>query len=280
MYGDLNRTSWSPDYCRESGPRTRISGIILVMNVEKELEIVTDAIIDTFSAEDIASMLGPFSALFLPGTEAVDFESVMIDSKNFIKKCLEIPQKMFYGKLYTILNEMNVGWKEKIKLSEKLIKKIGSNKKASQQFLSWIDAITDLRKIKYYANAFRCWLVCEIESELLFKIISLLDRLTSYDLDYIASFGIDDIKTPDIRMSYLVGEHIFSQCEDNECYHLTSLGKMLKDNCLNYDDGLNGRKRVLSMNDLSQAVLFGTATEESVEKFFKNGEIIIDGGSA
>ena len=91
---------------------------------------------------------------------------------------------------------------------------------------------------------------------------------------------MNETRAIDVRISYLVGEHIFKQVNDSERYQMTDLGVMLKENCLNYDDGLDGRKRVLTVDDLAQANLLGTANEEAVKKFFENNQVFIDGGSA
>ena len=251
----------------------------LCMGIKDEIKITKEAIQETFDLSDCNDLLGPFKQLFMPDSVA-DFTDVLFKSKSYIEKCKEIPQRLFLGKLYAVLDGMNANWKDRIKLSEKLAKIIGSDKKKQQQFMAWIDGIQDLRKIKYYANAFRCWLVCEIELELLYKIISLIDRLTSYELDFISSFGVNETRAIDVRISYLVGEHIFKQVNDSERYQMTDLGVMLKENCLNYDDGLDGRKRVLTVDDLAQANLLGTANEEAVKKFFENNQVFIDGGSA
>ena len=245
------------------------------MSIKDEIGIAKEAIQETFDLSDCNDLLGPFNQLFMPDS-AADFTDVLFKSKSYIEKCKEIPQRLFLGKLYAVLSGMNANWKERIKLSEKLAKIIGADKKKQQQFMAWIDGIQDLGKIKYYANAFRCWLVCEIELELLYKIISLLNRLTSYELDYIASFGLDEMKPVDVRMSYLVGEDVFKQVDNSDCYQLTGLGRMLKQNCLNYDEGLNGNERVLSVDNLQKAELVGKTTKKDIDKLFENDRFILN----
>ena len=53
-------------------------------------------------------------------------------------------------------------------------------------------------------------------------------------------------------MSYLIDDLIFIQ-GDGDYYHLTRLGVMLKQNCLNYDDGIGEGERIISIDDLKKA---------------------------
>lgn len=220
------------------------------MSIDNKLEITKDIVKDTFDLEVVASILGPFKDIFSGNN--IDFGSMMPNAITLIKKCTEIPNKIFYNKLYSVLNSMSVNLEERVKLSARIFKKVGSDVKKQQQFLTWVDSITDLGKIKYYANAFRCYLICDITDELLFKIINLLERLTSFDLVYIASFGYDETKSLDVKMSYLIDDLIFIQ-GDGDYYHLTRLGVMLKQNCLNYDDGIGEGERIISVDDLKKA---------------------------
>lgn len=221
-----------------------------IMSIDNKLEITKDIVNDTFDLEVVASILGPFKDIF--SGKNIDFGSMIPSAKSLIEKYKEVSNKIFYNKLYSVLNYMSVNLEERVKLSEKILEKVGSDVKKQQQFLIWVNSITDLRKIKYYANAFRCYLICDITDELLFKIINLIERLTSFDLDYIASLGYDETKPLDVKMSYLIDDLIFIQ-GDGDYYHLTRLGVMLKQNCLNYDDGIGEGERIISVDDLKKA---------------------------
>lgn len=70
-------------------------------------------------------------------------------------------------------------------------------------------------------------------------------------------------------MSYLVGDNIFKQTDNSNCYQLTSLGQMLKQNCLNYDKGLNECERVLVFENLQKAELMEAITEKELDEIFK-----------
>ena len=236
------------------------------MSIDNKLEITKDIVKDTFDLEVVASILGPFKDIF--SGKDIDFGSMMPSAISLIEKCKEIPNKIFYNKLYSVLNYMSVNLEERVKLSARILKKVGSDVKKQQQFLTWVNSITDLRKIKYYANAFRCYLICDITDELLFKIINLIERLTSCDLDYIASYGYDETKPLDVKMSYLVGDYIFEQINNSYSYRLTGFGKMIKQNCLNYDDGIGDDIRVTSVDDLQKAGVLESMTTEDIDVIF------------
>ena len=236
------------------------------MSIDNKLEITKDIVNDTFDLEVVASILGPFKDIF--SGKNIDFGSMMHSAISLIKKGTEIRDKIFYNKLYSVLNYMSVNLEERVKLSEEILEKVGSDVKKQQQFLTWVDSITDLRKIKYYANAFRCYLIFNITDELLFMIINLLERLTSFDLDYIASFGYDEIKPLDVKMSYLVGDFIFEQINNSYSYRLTGFGKMIKQNCLNYDDGIGYDTRVTSVDGLQKAGVLESMTTEDIAALF------------
>ena len=236
------------------------------MSRDNKLEITKDIVNDTFDLEVVASILGPFKDIF--SDEDIDFGSMMHSAITLIKKCTEIPNKIFYNKLYSVLNYMSDNFDERRNLSKKILEKVGSDVKKQQQFLTWVNSITDLRKIKYYANAFRCYLICNITDELLFKIINLIERLTSFDLDYIASFGYDETKPLDVKMSYLVGDYIFEQINNSYSYRLTGFGKMIKQNCLNYDDGIGDDTRVTSVDGLQKAGVLESIITEDIAALF------------
>ncbi len=70
------------------------------------------------------------------------------------------------------------------------------------------------------------------------------------------------------------------QQDGTPLFVLSDFGKALKQNSLNFDDGIKGQKRIVSYDSMTPAELQGIATTEDIDKLFQNQELILDGGTA
>lgn len=59
-------------------------------------------------------------------------------------------------------------------------------------------------------------------------------------------------------------------------FALSDFGKALKQNSLNFDDGICGLERIVSYDSMTPAELKGIATDEDIDKIFQNQEILFD----
>lgn len=60
-------------------------------------------------------------------------------------------------------------------------------------------------------------------------------------------------------------------------YILSDFAKALKDNSLNFNEGLDGRNRILTYDQISPLSIAEPATLQDLDKIFNNNNIIIDG---
>ena len=60
-------------------------------------------------------------------------------------------------------------------------------------------------------------------------------------------------------------------------YILSDFAKALKDNSLNFDEGLNGRNRILAYDQITPLSIAEPATWQDLDKIFNNNDIVIDG---
>ena len=97
------------------------------MSIDNKLEITKDIVNDTFDLEVVASILGPFKDIF--SGKNIDFGSMMHSAISLIKKGTEIRDKIFYNKLYSVLNYMSDNFDERRNLSRKILEMVGSDVK-------------------------------------------------------------------------------------------------------------------------------------------------------
>lgn len=161
---------------------------------------------------------------------------------------------------------------DKIKLATEWDKKICNDTSRQLQFISWIEGIHDLRKIEYYSNLFCCYLVCDLDEALLFKLISILEDCTSFDLDYIKNLSYKKEKLLDTPISYLINDGLFEICDNTESevrYKLSGLAIALKQNSLNYRNGLENIERITTFVNIPQYSIIEPMTSDELDKILE-----------
>ena len=112
-----------------------------------------------------------------------------------------------------------------------------------------INEINDDKKVDYFAQLTRCYLLTEMEAALFYKLASFLTMCTPEELDYIASFDYNKKTELTAMISSLYQYGLFEQHEKEHGgvdYVLSGFAKALKSNSLNFNEGTDGRDRILS----------------------------------
>ena len=106
--------------------------------------------------------------------------------------------------------------------------------------IALVDSIDEDEKIDYFAQLTRCYLLCEIDNALYFKLIHLIKNCTMDELKYIETRNVDDKLNNNLWVSVLSLQGLFVQKQEddgNTFYLLSDIGKCLKSCCLNFDEG-------------------------------------------
>lgn len=104
-----------------------------------------------------------------------------------------------------------------------------------------VNSIEEDEKIDYFAQLTRCYLLCEIDSALYFKLVHLIKNCTADELKYVEKTELTAKLDNNLWISVLLLQGLFVQEQDinhNTMYVLSDIGKYLKYCSLNFDDNL------------------------------------------
>ena len=132
------------------------------------------------------------------------------------------------------------------------------NKKYYQfvkKLVALVDSIVEDEKIDYLAKLTRCFLLCEIDSAIYFKLVQLIKNCTVDELVYIEKLDASDKLDNNLWSSVLSLQGLFVQEQNNAgntVYVLSDIGKCLKECSLNYADGFALYKNYKTLEALPQ----------------------------
>lgn len=111
-----------------------------------------------------------------------------------------------------------------------------------------INEIDDDKKVDYFAQLTRCYLLTEMDNALYYKLAKFLILCTPEDLDYIVSFDCEGTTKLTAMVSSLYQYGLFERQEKQHggvSYALSGFAKALKYNGLNFNEGTRGEKRIV-----------------------------------
>lgn len=94
------------------------------------------------------------------------------------------------------------------------------------------------------------------------------------------SFDFKSKNTVFVSSLYQCGLFVQEKQNDSIIYVLSDFGKALKQNSLNFDNELNGNRRIVSYEEITPLPIAEPATSEDIVKIFNESELTINGGSA
>lgn len=149
--------------------------------------------------------------------------------------------------------------------------------------MNLINEMYDDQKIDCFAMLTRSYLYTEMDDQLYLMLAKFLSMCTPGVLNFLRDVRYDD-KLANSMMAASVYQYglLMLEYQDDEkpVFVLSDFGKALKQNTLNFDDGIKGQKRLVSYDAMTPAERQGFATNEDIDKLFQNQEIILDGGNA
>lgn len=158
--------------------------------------------------------------------------------KNVHEIIFHMPTLIFWDKFKRFLNGTYKDYEEQVKMAARFN---DDNKKYVEfvkRQIQLINKLDDDSKVDYFAMLTRCLLLQEIDISLYFKLASILNQCTCYELEYIKSTDENKKMKNDAIVSALYQYGLVEGCLEDEGFYYVFSGyaKALKRNCLNYED--------------------------------------------
>ena len=247
--------------------------------IEKQIAALTTILKD----RDIHEYAGD---AFLNIVKAVSLGDVgaLLDSSVDIKNLLfHTPTILFWDKMQRYMFGTFRDYTEQVKMAGKFNEDNKDYEKFVKRQIYLINEINDDKKVDYFAQLTRCYLLTEMENALYYKLAKFLVMCTPEELDYIASFGYGETTNLTVMVSSLYQYGLFEQQEKQHGgvdYVLSGFAKALKYNSLNFNEGISGRNRIVSYSQIAPLSISEPMTWEDIDNVFSGNKIIINGNEA
>ena len=198
--------------------------------------------------------------------------SAVADVKNLI---FHVPTLLFWDKMKRYLYGTFRDYSDQVKMVERFEDSNDKYTEHIKRLIHLINEINDDVKVDYFARLTRCFLLTDLENPLYFKLAKYLSMCTLEELEFLEMAQLDDAFDNSMMASslYQYGLFAMNRREDGTTkYVLSDFGKSLKQNCLNFDEGLQGQQRLSSYSMMTPEELPRYATNEDIDKLFENQE--------
>ncbi|MBP1578948.1 MAG: hypothetical protein J6B57_02530 [Oscillospiraceae bacterium] len=234
--------------------------------LEKQINALTTILRD----KDIRNYSGD---LFYNIIKAVALGDVgaLLDAAGDVKNIIfHTPTVLFWDKMQRYLFGTFKCFDDQVKMSEKFTKNNSCYESFVKKQINLVNEMNDDKKIDYFASLTRCFLLNEMENDLYYKLARFINMCTSDELDYIRDFDYNNRSKINAVISSLYQYGLFEQSESNDGtdYVLSGFAKALKNNCLNYDEGLNSRDRILSYDQIPPLNIAEPTSFKKIDEMF------------
>jgi hypothetical protein len=170
------------------------------------------------------------------------------DVKNLV---FHFPTIIFWDKMKRFFQKTFYNYEEQVKLAAKFS---GDNRKYTEfvkRLIYTIDKIDDDEKVDYFATLTRSFLLTDLKPDLFFKLSKFITMCTPQELEYLREMSVSDDFQNSAMVFALYQYGLFArEVMLNEEYNLTYFAIALKDNCLNFNEGVGSRKRITCYDDI------------------------------
>ena len=205
----------------------------------------------------------------------------LLDAINDLKNILfHTPTVLFWDKMQRYLFGTFRDYSDQVRMSAKFTEDNSEYEAFVKKQIHLINEMNDDRKIDYFAMLTRCFLLTDMEDALYYKLARFINICTPEELEYIKSFDYDKKSEINAVISSLYQYGLFDQAEKEHGgvdYVLSGFAKALKDNSLNFDEGLHGRVRILSYEQIPPLNIAEPATWDDIDSIINNNDVVIDG---
>lgn len=214
--------------------------------------------------------------------KAVSFgdANALIDGVTDIKNLLfHVPTVLFWDKMRRYMFGTFRNFGEQVKMAGRFNYDNGDYEKFVKRQIHLINEINDDKKVDYFAQLTRCYLLTEMEDALFYKLARFLTMCTPEELDYIASVGYDERTKLTAMVSSLYQYGLFDQLKKETGgvdYVLSGFAKALKGNSLNFDEGAAGRIQISSYAQIAPLSISEPISFEKIDNILNGNEIVLD----
>lgn len=223
---------------------------------------------------------------FLNLIKAVAFSDFGAGVKTIddVRKLLfHIPTLLFWDKMKRYLYGTFRNYEDQIKFAAKFNRDNLQYEKFVKRQIHLINELDDDEKIDYFAQLTRAFLMTELEESLFFKLVKYLNICTPYELAFLrsVSIGYSTENNAVISSLYQYGLFVQETTDSGDIkYILSDFAKALKQNCLNFNDGINGKTRLVSYDQISPLSIVEPLTVRTFDEFTNNTDFILNSGSS
>lgn len=195
--------------------------------------------------------------------------------KNVKDLIFHMPTILFWDKMKRYLFGTFHGYDEQIKMAEKFNQDNQKYYEFVKRQIHLINEFDEDIKIDFFANLTRAFLLTPLEENLFFKLAKIISICTLAELEYIKNFEMGCNVDNSAIVSSLYHYGLFMQIEsgDDTKYTLSDYAIALKQNCLNFNDGLQSGQRLIGYTDLSPLTIVEppkVASEEDINAMFND----------
>ena len=246
------------------------------------LEKQVDALRAILSNEDLQNYAGDSFWNLIQAVVFSDGFAGIAAGKNIKELIFHIPTILFWDKMKRYLMGSFRSFEEQVKMAGKFHNNNSKYNDFVKKQIHLINEIDDDKKVDYFASLTRCFLLTDLEENLFFKLSKYIMNCTPEELQFLSniSFDYESKNTVFVSSLYQYGLFVQKEMPDGVVYVLSDFGKSLKQNSLNFNSGLNGRRRIVSYKEIAPLKITEPTTVEDIEKIFDDSERVIDGGSA
>lgn len=163
-----------------------------------------------------------------------------------------IPTILFLDKFKRFLSGTFKNYDEQLRLADKLRNTDKDYSQNIKNIIQIINQLEDDKKVDYYSSLTRCLLLTDLTVDFYFYLAKCLSSCTTYELEYIRKLSYRSNLDRDFINTSLFYQRLFDRAPNHpHSLALSGLGIALKQNSLNFEEGLNGDGRLTSFEMLS-----------------------------
>lgn len=158
---------------------------------------------------------------------------------------LHFPSAIFWGKMKRFLRGTFFSYEEQVKLAAKFDPNNGKYYEFVKKLIYTIDKIDDDKKVDRFAALTRCFLLTKLQPEFYFKLSKFIIMCTPEELDFLEQSPESHVFS-NIPMVFALCQYGLLVKRDmlSDLYILSDFAKALKQNCLNFDEGVGEATRI------------------------------------
>lgn len=203
--------------------------------------------------EDINQYAGDGFWSIIKAVSFGDIGALADSGKDVGALIFHMPTVLFWDKMQRYMFGCFKCFEDQTRMAGKFYEDNKEYEKFVKTQMHLIDEINDDKKVDYFAQLTRCYLLTDMEAVLFYKLARFLTICTPEELEFISCFEYEQKTGLTAMVSSLYQYGLFVQetkSKGGVDYVLSDFAKALKDNSLNFDDGAKDRKRILGYGQI------------------------------